>query len=543
MYAFKWRNDTRETPLQQKSIIVRLFLTLALLTLSGVGSAQVYFNRQIDWEHEYEYLGGVVVFGDSNRLLVAGGNNDLTATYIDHYLISKLSGKGELLWKKSFLPRPNSSGNTVSLLKLDEEYSLIYGNADLLDAAPENYQYFLIKIRNETGDTVWVKELGSYSSQDGGYKCIRTLDGGFAICGFSFLTNNSQQNRIVLLKTDSLGNQQFRKEYTTDTSKDHYGYSLVQTSDGGYLLFGIRDYTGTYPGGLFTSHKNDMVLLKTDALGNQEWVKVYPSWEWKQTFFYGRDLQVLSDSNYLIAGLKGYAVFQPGVSYAGNYFFARLNQSGEFIDSVTIPGMHELPRINRLKPSSDGNFWAIGAEKDSQSLGQTGLIMKITPNLEVLWKREYRVSPPESMLHEIFYEGVEMPDHGFVLCGGAFGPLEDSTNANGWVIRVDSLGCLEPGCNGSSAAPEPPGEAPDIGITLSPNPTSGILRLALTRAGDVLLGARVLDMQGRVLSDVQFLRSAGWRECVLDLSGQPAGAYVVQVRSNAGWHVRKIIKQ
>ena len=83
----------------------------------------------------------------------------------------------------------------------------------------------------------------------------------------------------------------------------------------------------------------------------------------------------------------------------------------------------------------------------------------------------------------------------------------------------------------------------DIGITLSPNPTSGILRLALTRAGDVLLGARLLDLQGRVVSDLQFLRSAGWRECVLDLSGQPAGGYVVQVRTSAGWAVRRVVKQ
>ncbi len=522
-------------------MIVRLLLTLALLTQVWVGSAQVYFNTQIDWEHEYEYFGGVVVFGDSNNFLVAGGNNDLTTTYIDHYLISKMSEKGDVLWKKSFLPRPNSSGNTVSLLKLDDDYSLIYGNADLLDAAPENYQYFLIKIRNETGDTVWVRELGSNSVQDGGYKCIQTSDAGFAICGFSFLTNISQRPNLVLLKTDSLGNQEFRKEFTTDPTKDHYAYSLVQTQDGGYLIFGLRAYFGNYPGGLLTAHKNDMVLLKTDAQGNQEWVKVYAPWEWKQNLFYGRDILMLPDGEFLIGGLKGYVIGLPGITFAGKYFLARLNQSGEFIDSITLSGMYQLTRINRLKPSSDGNFWAIGAEKDSSNTGQTGLIMKITPDLEVLWKREYRVSPPESMLHEIFYEGVEMPDHGFVLCGGAFGPLEDSTNANGWVIRVDSLGCLEPGCNGSSAAPEPPGEAPDIGITLSPNPTSGILRLALTLAGDVLLGARVLDMQGRVVSDVQYLRSAGWRECVLDLSGQAAGAYVVQVRTSAGWAVVKVI--
>ncbi len=131
-----------------------------------------------------------------------------------------------------------------------------------------------------------------------------------------------------------------------------------------------------------------------------------------------------------------------------------------------------------------------------------------------------------------------MPDFGFVVCGSSY---EDSTKQNGWILRVDSLGCLEPGCDGSSAAPEPPGEGP--GIALSPNPTGGAFRIALTRPGEVLLGVRLLDLQGRLISDLQYLRSAGWRECELDLSGQPSGAYLVQVRTSAGWALRKVLKQ
>jgi hypothetical protein len=244
-----------------------------------------------------------------------------------------------------------------------------------------------------------------------------------------------------------------------------------------------------------------------------------------------------------MAGLKAYALYEPGNTYVGNYFFARLNESGEFVDSVTLDKSYYYFKINRLKPTSDGSFWAIGAERDTFTEGQTGLIMKITPGLEVLWKREYRVSPPESMLHEIFFEGVEMPDKGFVLCGRAFGPLEDSTNQNGWVIRVDSFGCLEPGCQLNSAIEDPPTPEQDIGITLSPNPTSGQATLALTHEDAVLLGVRVLDVQGRVVSDMQFLRSAGWREWMVELGGEPVGLYVVWVRTSEGWAVKKIIKE
>ncbi|MDX1911340.1 MAG: T9SS type A sorting domain-containing protein, partial [Saprospiraceae bacterium] len=403
-------------------------------------------------------------------------------------------------------------------------------------------QIFLTKINTYTGDTLWTKELGqSFRVEEG--LTIRSINvEGVVLCGITYPSNNTEHSKILLIKADSLGNLTFRKEYTTDGTKNHYAYSLTQTLDGGFLIFGFRNYIGPYPGGNTTVNNIDMVLIKTDTQGNQQWAKVYPPWEWRHNLFFGWDIQPLADGTFLTGAGKGYALFQPDNTFSAKYFLARITENGEFSDSLTLPDWHELCRINRLKPSSDGNFWAIGAEKDSQNLGQTSLIMKITPELEVLWKREYRVSPPESMLHEMFYEAVEMPDKGFVLCGTAFGLLEDSTNQNGWVIRVDSLGCLEPGCHLNSPVEEPPAAVPDIGLALSPNPTTGQVHLALTHEGAVLLGVRVLDVQGRTVSDIQYKRSAGWRECDLDLGAEPAGVYVVQVHTSEGAGARKVIK-
>lgn len=520
---------------------MRQVFTLALLALLGAGKAQTYFNRQLDWFHDYEYLSGVIRFGDSDNILVAGGNWNQSTIY-DHFFLARLTPWGDTIWQKSFLPDTNASGNTVTLLKLNEKYSMLYGNAYMADQNPPNYQYFLIKINNQTGDTLWTHELGSKFTEDGGYKMIQTADNGFAITGFSFPTGSTQKTVIFLTKTDSLGNITFRKEYTTDPSKHHVALSIVQISNEGYFVLGYRYYEGPYWGG-GAENKIDMVCLRIDALGNQINSVVYPPWEWKQILFYGRDIYPLSNGEFLFCGLKSYAIFQANNTYSSKYFFAKIDANGQFLDSLTLPDWHELSRIDRIKPAFDGNFWVVGTEKDSQNLGATGLIMKIAPDLQVLWKREYRVSPPESLLHEAFWDAVEMPDHGFVLAGRAFGPLEDSTWSNGWVIRVDSLGCLEPGCDTVfTAVHDPPAGEEDAGLSLYPNPTAGALHLALTESDALLLGARLLDAQGRVLYDVQFRREAGWRACSLDLGGQPAGVYVVQVRTTKGWVVRKIIK-
>lgn len=524
--------------------LLRFILLLALLvpTLTGTGKAQVYFSTQVDWEHDFEYLGGVVAFDSSQQLLLAGGNLRLEPVS-SSFFVASMTSQGEVVSKASFQPVSDAFGNTSNLLELNEKYSLIQGNAEVVgNTGVLNYQLFFIKIENSTGDTVWVKEIGKNDLQEGGHKLISTSDGSFALSGYSFPVDNSTRPKAFLMKIDSMGNQVFKKEYTTDVSKSHHAYSLAQAADGGYLLLAYRSYNGPYPGGFGNVNKIDWVTIKTDSQGNQQWVKTYEPWEWKQNLFYGRDIQPLPDGTFLVAAGKGYALFEPNNTYSGKYFFARINSLGEFVDSVTLPGWHEFPGITRLKPSGDGNFWAIGAEKDSNLTAQTGLIIKITPNLQVLWKREYRVSPPESLAHEIFYEGTMMPDKGFVLCGGAFGPLEDSTNANGWVIRVDSLGCLEPGCDTVFTAVHGPLQEGDTGLLLSPNPTGGEIRLALADPEAVLLGVRVLDLQGRVLEDVQFRREAGWRECVLNLAGQPAGVYIVQARTSKGWVVRKVVK-
>lgn len=95
--------------------------------------------------------------------------------------------------------------------------------------------------------------------------------------------------------------------------------------------------------------------------------------------------------------------------------------------------------------------------------------------------------------------------------------------------------------NGPSPTEEPSPPAYE-GIALAPNPALGEVTLSLTDPEAALLRLRLIDVQGRVLSDVQYDRSAGERAGVLHLAGQPAGVYIVQVMTTKGWGARKIVK-
>lgn len=111
--------------------------------------------------------------------------------------------------------------------------------------------------------TEWNKTYGG-TGNDKAWSVVQTRDGGYALAGE---TNSSGAglNDFWLVKTDAAGNMQWNRTY--GGAGDDQALSLVQTSDGGYALFGNTNSFGA--GGV------DFWLVKTDADGNMQWNKTY----------------------------------------------------------------------------------------------------------------------------------------------------------------------------------------------------------------------------------------------------------------------------
>ena len=77
-------------------------LTLALLTHIGVGSAQVYFNKQIDWMHNYDAFGFLTSSNNQNFLAV-GGSFSLNPS-LEQALLTRFDSIGEVQGSNVFLP-------------------------------------------------------------------------------------------------------------------------------------------------------------------------------------------------------------------------------------------------------------------------------------------------------------------------------------------------------------------------------------------------------------------------------------------------------
>lgn len=180
----------------------------------------------------------------------------------DFWLI-KTNSDGEKEWAKNYF----DSGNSYSYSIIeDEDGGFVmagwFGNYGYGD-----FDARLVKT-DSSGNIKWDRKFGSSGIDEGAYSVIKTPDGGFAIAGFKYL--NETNSDFWLIKTDSNGHEEWNRTYGRDRSLNstfgvEVAYSVINTSDKGYLLVGYTD------DGL----ERDAWLIKTNSTGIEEWNFTY----------------------------------------------------------------------------------------------------------------------------------------------------------------------------------------------------------------------------------------------------------------------------
>ena len=249
---------------------------------------------------------------------------------------------------------------------------------------------------------------------DVAHSVIQTLDGGYAVAGFTW-SSGAGVSDVYLIKTDSLGDVLWDSTYG-GISFD-VGYSLQQTSDGGYVITG---YTRSSGAGL-----NDVYLIKMDSLGNTLWDTTYGG----DSSDVGRSVVQTLDGGYIIAGET--RSFDPGTS---DVYVIKTDSLGNVLWDTTYGGSFNDFGYSVQQTSDSGYIIAGQTFSFGAGLGDVYLIK--TDSLgTVLWDATYGGG-----LWDVGHSVQQTSDGGYIIAGQTFS--FGASSGDVYLIKTDSLGTV-----------------------------------------------------------------------------------------------------
>ena len=284
-------------------------------------------------------------------LIIVGSTDSWGNGETDIWLI-KTNNEGIKEWDKTFGGGEGDWGTSVQ--QTADNGFIILGHT--LSFGNGYYDIFMIKTDSE-GNEIWVKTFGG-NEEDFGYSVIQTSDGGYILVGFT-VSFGSGNKDVWIIKTDSQGNEEWNKTY--GGSEREIGFAVEQTSDDGFIITGLTE-TNTF--GLY-----DILLIKTDINGENIWEKNIGNGNYEV----GSSVKQTQDGGFIITGYT--------ISYgngAKDIWLVKTDPVGEIEWDRTFGGIHNDGGHDVFQTNS-GGFIVLGYTESSGNGQKDFKLIKTTP--------------------------------------------------------------------------------------------------------------------------------------------------------------------
>lgn len=214
--------------------------------------------------------------------------------------IAKYNSSGSVEWIRDYGEGKSYSdylksanfNRIYSLVQTDDGGFALAGTTGSYGAI--GYDFWLVKT-DSNGKAQWNSTYGGADS-DQAYSIIKTYDGGYALAGWTRSFNFNSGLDFYLVKVNSAGAMQWDQVY--GGARNEWAYALIQTKDGGYAVAGNTNSYGA-GGDTTQSYGYDAWLLKTDSSGKIRWNQTYGNSTGNEVIY---SLIETSDGGYVLGG-------------------------------------------------------------------------------------------------------------------------------------------------------------------------------------------------------------------------------------------------
>jgi len=215
-------------------------------------------------------------------------------------------------------------------------------------------------------DTVWTKTYGGVN-QERGISIIQTSDGGYLTVG-SKDSRSAGELDLWLLKINSEGILEWEKTY--GGTKNDWGYDVLQTDDGGYMVTGST--------ASFGSREYDLWVICLDVGGDSLWSKTFENYGED----YGLAIQPTDDGGFIIVGNT--RPYTPDNSLInGDVWLLKFNNEGDTVWTQTYE-LHYDDIGHSVKQTIDGGYVVAVASWNHWD-SSMGNLVKTDGNGNVQW--------------------------------------------------------------------------------------------------------------------------------------------------------------
>ncbi|MCD4731921.1 MAG: T9SS type A sorting domain-containing protein [Bacteroidales bacterium] len=488
----------------KQPLVLILFLFLAFQSRT---QEPLYFNKT--YQNNFSDISGNSIIEIQDGYLGFGAVHfpNITGQYLIFIYIDKYGN--EITWtpfgEEYHNYYPGSGGGKL-IQTNDGNLAIAFHIAD-----SESVYGCLFKFTQDL-DTIWKMHYNTEADWTVIQNCSQTSDNGFILTGEIF---QDQYSDLILLKTDSLGNEEWHQFYGTNWSEK--GRNVIQTPDGGYLIGGYFWKPGY-------DHSLDAMVIKTDSLGNEEWTQYYGNPDVDDDMAL---VAMADDGNYLVATVYGEWIHTSMIR-TGRLYLVKIDNDGNTIWDKKIGPKRRSINLKNFRHTLDENMVATGwsyTDTISEWI-YDGWIYKFTQEGDSIWWRDY-YHYHNQYDRNFFYDVSPTSDKGYIAIGKARPDQGGSTNKM-WIVKVDSMGCDTPGCITTVIPELSPSVRGQGEVKVWPNPTNSkfeVRSLKFEVAGNKII--RVYNSQGLKVEDIEVPK--GKETIVVNVQGWTKGMYFVQL--------------